>query len=106
MEEIEVPQPYYRIISCAGFEVNSTLYLSVPDRSSRCTLKVEDIRTKPPYESSVEIIVEAADELKIVTSPLVVVDKESEYQVQLFREGSPLLGENKRVQLKSSFELN
>ncbi len=56
-EEIQLPQPYYRISSCDGFTVNSTLYLSVPTRPSRCTLKVEDTRTKPAYESSVEIIV-------------------------------------------------
>ena len=64
----------------------------MPDSPSRCTLKVQDMRTKPPYESSVDIIVDYADEIRIVTSPLVVVGKESSFQVQLLRDGVSLLG--------------
>lgn len=49
---------------------------------------------------------ETADEIKIITSPLIIVDHESDYQIQLMKEGQPLYGESKRVILKSDFELN
>ena len=46
-EVINLPQSYYKIISCDGFTVNDTLYLTTPDKLSRCILKVQDTRTKP-----------------------------------------------------------
>lgn len=52
-EIISIPQSYYEIISCQGFSVNSSLFMTVPSYTSRCTLKVQDTRTKPAYESSV-----------------------------------------------------
>lgn len=61
MEPILLPQNYYRLITCDGFTLNDTLFLTVPNKPSKCLLKVEDVRTKPPYESSVEIIVDYAD---------------------------------------------
>jgi hypothetical protein len=39
-ERIAVPQPYYTIRSCNGFEVNSSLYLTVGSGSARCEIRV------------------------------------------------------------------
>lgn len=61
LEDIQIPQSYYKIISCTGFTVNSTLHLTAPNTRSSCTLKVQDTRTRPAYESSVDIIVDYAD---------------------------------------------
>ena len=61
------------------------LHLKSPDRYSRCTLTVQDTRTKPPFNNSVDIIVDYADDLKIISNPLIIVGKWSDYQVQLVR---------------------
>jgi len=102
-EEIRVPQSHYQIISCTGFNVNSSLFMTVPAFSSRCTLKVQDTRTKPPYESSVDIIVDHPDDLRIITSPLIVVGREFPFEIQLLKDKQLLLGYNKNVVVSSEF---
>lgn len=101
-----MPQSYYQIISCDGFSVNSSLYLTTPAIPSRCTLKVQDTRTKPPYESSVDIIVDYPDDLRILTSPLIVVGRESPFEIQLLKDRIPLLGENKNIVVSSDFNVD
>ena len=66
--------------------------MTVPSVPSRCTLKVQDTRTKPPFESSVDIIVDYPDDLRIISSPLIIVGRESPFQIQLLKDREPLLG--------------
>ena len=39
-EKIPVPQDHYNIVSCSGFTVTPSLFLTVPSTPSRCLIKV------------------------------------------------------------------
>ena len=105
-EKIPVPQDHYNIVSCPGFTATPSLFLTVPSTPSRCLIKVEDIRTKPPYSSSVTVIVEAADSIKIQSEEIVTVGKESSYRVLLYSKGQQLEGLPSSLQVESSFSVD
>lgn len=63
-----------------------------PNKLGSCIIKVEDTRTKPAYDSSVEVIVENPDEIRIIVDPIIIVGTESPFQVQLLHKNIPLLG--------------
>lgn len=100
-----MPQSYYKIVSCPGFSVNETLYLTVPDKQTTCKLVVEDTRTKPAYVSSVEIIVENADEIRIVADSSIVVGIPTQFEVQLLKKNITLRGTNQDLKITSPFKI-
>jgi hypothetical protein len=54
----------------------------------------------------VDIIVDYPNDLRIITSPLIVVGRESPFEVQLFKDKMPLLGDNKNVAISSDFKVD
>lgn len=85
--------------------MNQTLYLTVPDRQTTCKLLVEDSRTKPAYVSSVEIIVENVEEIRIVADSSIVVGMPTQFEVQLLKKNITLRGTNPDLKITSPFKI-
>lgn len=85
--------------------MNQTLYLTVPDRQTTCKLHVEDSRTKPAYVSSVEIIVENVEEIRIVADSSIVVGMPTQFEVQLLKKNITLRGTNPDLKITSPFKI-
>lgn len=85
--------------------MNQTLYLTVPDRQTTCKLLVEDSRTKPAYVSSVDIIVENVEEIRIVADSSIVVGMPTQFEVQLLKKNITLRGTNPDLKITSPFKI-
>lgn len=103
-EIILLPQTYYNIKSCAGFSINSSLFLTVSEFPSKCEIRVEDTRTVPPYSSSITVIVENPTELKIASDSIIIVGQKLPYEVRLFNSANEqLFGQSKNIKIESDF---
>jgi hypothetical protein len=106
-ERIALPQTYYSIRSCPGFDLNSSLFLTVPNATARCELRVEDTRTIPPYSSNVTVIVENPTHIRILSEPIVIVGQSSPYTVQFLNSRQEvLLGTPRELKITSDFEVD
>lgn len=77
----------------------------MPDRQTTCKLHVEDSRTKPAYVSSVEIIVENVEEIRIVADSSIVVGMPTQFEVQLLKKNITLRGTNPDLKITSPFKI-